>query len=351
MTFMIALLTLVFIAGLATESAYAEQKKTYTLDVSIYAGWMPWYYANETGILKKWADKYGITINVSYKSYPGSLESFVAGQSDACVMTNMEQLDMPAAAGIDCEAIILGDYSNGNDGICLRGVSSIVGQNVYLVQGTVSHYLLYRYLKTNGRSLRDVKIVNTSDEAIVSGFMTDPGQTFVATWNPLLMQIQQLPGVKTVFTSAQTPGEIMDLMVVRKDALDKNPDFGRALVGCWYEVMGIMTQRGPVADKAMTAMAKLAGCSLTEFKAQLATTFMYYTPADAYAFMMGSEIQQKMDLVRNFCFAQKLLGEGVSSVDFLGIQYPGGVVQGDKKNVKMRFNATFTREAMEGKLK
>src|SRR5450432_1981064 len=27
-------------------------KRKYTLAVSIYAGWMPWYYANESGVLK-----------------------------------------------------------------------------------------------------------------------------------------------------------------------------------------------------------------------------------------------------------------------------------------------------------
>ena len=32
---------------------------------SIYVGWMPWDYAQQSGILKKWADKYGIKIELT----------------------------------------------------------------------------------------------------------------------------------------------------------------------------------------------------------------------------------------------------------------------------------------------
>src|SRR5690242_6086913 len=43
-------------------TADAAPKKSFKVAWSIYVGWMPWPYADETGILKKWADKYGISI-------------------------------------------------------------------------------------------------------------------------------------------------------------------------------------------------------------------------------------------------------------------------------------------------
>ena len=66
---------------------------------------------------RKWADKYGINIKVQRFDYAPSLDAFVAKNIDACAMTNMEALDMPAAAGVDTTAIIVGDYSNGNDAV------------------------------------------------------------------------------------------------------------------------------------------------------------------------------------------------------------------------------------------
>jgi NitT/TauT family transport system substrate-binding protein len=73
-----------------------------------------------SGILKKWADKFGVAIKVQRFDYAPSLDAFVAKNIDACTMTNMEALDMPAAAGVDTTAVIIGDYSNGNDAVLVR---------------------------------------------------------------------------------------------------------------------------------------------------------------------------------------------------------------------------------------
>ena len=95
----------------------AQQKPSFTVGWSVYVGWNPYYYMAKSGILRKWADKYGINIKVQRFDYAPSLDAFVAKNIDACAMTNMEALDMPAAAGVDTTAIIVGDYSNGNDAV------------------------------------------------------------------------------------------------------------------------------------------------------------------------------------------------------------------------------------------
>ena len=60
-----SLLTALMIAVAAGSAAWAAPKKEFNIAWTIYVGWMPWPYAAETGIVKKWADKYGITINVT----------------------------------------------------------------------------------------------------------------------------------------------------------------------------------------------------------------------------------------------------------------------------------------------
>jgi NitT/TauT family transport system substrate-binding protein len=41
-------------------TASAAQKTAFKVGYSIYVGFMPMGYMKESGILKKWADKYGI---------------------------------------------------------------------------------------------------------------------------------------------------------------------------------------------------------------------------------------------------------------------------------------------------
>src|SRR5204863_9038053 len=61
----------------ANAPAAAEAGKEYTVGWTIYAGWMPWPYADQAGIVKKWADKYGVKIKVvQINDYVESLNQF-----------------------------------------------------------------------------------------------------------------------------------------------------------------------------------------------------------------------------------------------------------------------------------
>ncbi len=61
-------------------------------------------------------------------------------------MTNMEALGHAAGLGVDTTAILIGDYSNGNDGQRRRGLTfaQIPGKRVLLVEKTVSRGLFER---------------------------------------------------------------------------------------------------------------------------------------------------------------------------------------------------------------
>ncbi|MEA2669331.1 MAG: NitT/TauT family transport system substrate-binding protein, partial [Chloroflexota bacterium] len=279
-----ALLALALVGqGMAT-TASAEVKKTFNVAWTIYVGWMPWPYAVEAGVVKKWADKYGITINVTQiNDYVESINQYTAGKFDGVTVTNMDALTIPAAGGVDSSAIIVGDFSNGNDGIVLKKgktLADIKGQKINIVELSVSHYLLARALSTVKLTEKDIKTVNTSDADIVAAFKS-ADSTAVVTWNPQLMEVKATPGATEVFDSSKVPGEIQDLMVVNTQTLKDNPNLGKALVGIWYETIALMQDPGDKGKAARTAMAKDSGTDLAGFEAQLKTTRMFYTPKDA----------------------------------------------------------------------
>ena len=317
---------------------------------SHYTGWEPWGYAQQAGILKKWGQKYGIDIELTLvNDYVESINLYTAGKFDGCTMTNMDALTIPAVGGVDSTALIVGDFSNGNDGIVLKNGSSVKdlkGRSVKLVEFTVSHYMLARALDMNGMKERDLKTVNTSDADIAAVFAADPNGAAV-TWNPPLQQARNAKGAKLVFDSSKIPGEIMDLMVVRTNAPDT---LKKALTGAWFETMALMSAQNKAGTDAVEAMAKLAGGTTAEFKAQLATTAMFYKPADALAFATGPGIKKTMDYVRGFSFDKGLFGQNAKNKDVVGIEFSDKSVLGDAKQVKLRFDPTYMRLAAEGKL-
>ncbi|MET0249755.1 MAG: putative urea ABC transporter substrate-binding protein [Sphingobium sp.] len=330
----------------------ATQRTEFTVGWSIYAGWMPWPYAQQAGIVKKWADKYGIKINVvQVNDYVESVNQYTAGKFDGVTVTNMDALTIPAAGGKDSSAIILGDYSNGNDGILLKGggdMRALKGQQVYLVELSVSHYLLARGLETAAMKPADVPTVNTSDADIVAAFGGAQTKAVVA-WNPQLSVMKEQPGVTEIFSSAQIPGEILDLMVVDTATLKANPNLGKALTGIWYETVALMQKQDEQGKAARAAMAKLAGATPQSFDRQLSTTYLYADPKAAVAATAAPALVSTMTKVRNFSFSKGLF-KGASSADAVGMAFPGGKTLGDPQRVTLRFDESFMKLAADGKL-
>lgn len=343
-----------FLAFLLFAASAFAQKPTFTVGWSVYAGWTPYHYMNKSGILRKWADKYGINIKVQRFDYAPSLDAFVAKNIDACTMTNMEALDMPAASGVPTTAILVGDYSNGNDAVLARGglqLKDLTGKKMLLVEKTVSEYLFDRAMTINGLrdNIKKVRMINTSDSDIATAFIGDASSNAVVTWKPMVSQIAKQKGVQSLFNSAQIPGEILDLTVVRTEVLTR-PDgagkkFAMALTGAWYEMLGQMSN-----DKVLTAIAEGSQDTLASYKEQLSTTKMFYTPAEAAGFTTAPDLKQKMALVRQFCFDHGLLGTNTKSVDDVGVKYPDGSVQGKADRVRLTFDASYMQMAAAGKL-
>lgn len=331
--------------------AYAQEKTEFTVAWSIYVGWMPWGYLEDSGIMDKWADKYGIDVEiVQINDYIESINQYTAGAFDGVSATNMDTLSIPAGGGVDTTALIVGDYSNGNDAIILKGeggLADLAGKPVNLVELSVSHYLLARGLDSVGLSERDLDgVINTSDADMIAAYATDDVEA-VVTWNPLVSAIMEDPGANKIYDSSDIPGEIIDIMFVNTETLEANPDFGKALTGAWYEVMSLM-EAGD--EEALTAMAEASGTDLEGYKAQLASTAMFYDPAVAVAFTQDEALKTTMVEVAEFLFDKGILGEGAPSADFVGVEYPDGTVTGNPANVQMRFDTTYMQMAADGEL-
>lgn len=323
--------------------------QTFKIAWSHYTGWEPWELARHEGILDKWGQKYGLKIELDLiNDYIESINLYTAGAYTGCVMTNMDALTIPALGGVDSTALIIGDFSNGNDGIVMKNgqkVTDLKGREVKLVELSVSHYLLARALDKNNLNERDLTVVNTSDADIAALFAADKNGA-VVTWNPPLMQCRNVKGAQLVFDSSQIPGEIIDMMVVRSDAPET---LKKALTGAWYETLALMSGKNKAAKDAIAYMAQFAGGTEAEFRAQLRTTAMYFKAAEAAAFAGSDQLKKTMEYVRAFSFDHGLYGDA-DNKDYVGIGFPDGSVMGSDKNVKLRFDNAYMQMAADNKL-
>jgi NitT/TauT family transport system substrate-binding protein len=327
---------------------------TFKLCWSIFAGWMPWGYAANEGIVQKWADKYDIRIEVAeVPDYVASIEQYTAGDYDACTMTNMDALTIPAAAGVDTTALIVGDFSNGADAVLLRGagqsLQDLKGKTVLLVENSVSHYLLSRALEWALLKPSDVKIQHVSDLQIEAAFLSGQGDA-VITWNPILSSIKRKTTVSQVFSSNLIPGEIVDLTVVNSKTLAAHPELGKALTGAWFEtqrLMGLPTEAGRAARAKMAAAANTTPEDFTE---QLATLRSFYAPRYALSFARANKLPELMQRVAQFANGQGLLGASGDGLDNLGIAFSDARSLGNGERIMLRFNDGYMQQAAADQL-
>ncbi|MEM9765524.1 MAG: lipid kinase, partial [Pseudomonadota bacterium] len=189
-------------------------------------------------------------------------------------------------------------------------------------------------------------VINTSDADMIAAFATDDVEA-VVTWNPLVSTIMEEPNATKLFDSSDIPGEIIDMMVVNTEVLEANPAFGKAVAGAWYEVMALMKAGD---EEVLTALAEASGTDLAGYKAQLASTEMFWDPADAVAFVKSDALPTTMVNVAEFLFEKGILGEGAPSADFVGVSYPDGSTTGDAENVNLRYDVTYMQMAADGAL-
>lgn len=339
---------------LAGASGLAEAK-TYKIGYNIYVGFMPYGWMAQNGILDKWADKYGIEIEVvQVNDYVGGINQFTAKELDGMAVASMDGLTIPAASGVDTSIVIAGDFSNGNDGIVSKSIADVKdlkGETIHLFELTVSHYLLSRALELNGMSLRDVKTVNITDADIAPAYLGSSELQHAVAWNPMLLQMEtKVENSTRIFDSASTPEEIVDVMLMHTDTIREAPELAKAFVGAWYETMQIMSGGDERAEQMIADLADMSGGSVEEYKAQLESTKMYYDPAEALELLTSKRHQTTWDFVRTFSYDVGLFGEQAQSPDFVGIEFPDGTVLGDPDNIQLRIDASFTEMAVKGEL-
>lgn len=332
-------------AALVSVSSFATADQAdgdYTFGWSNYIGWCPVKYLADTGLLEKHAKENGIKIGVKEFGYVASIDAFKAQNIDVVPVTTMDALTLISQAGIDCSFFVVGDYSNGNDKWLASGAKSIADlkkSTVYGEEFTVSHYLVYRGIVLNGLKEADFKFAHRAEKGIVSGFTSDKAKVkSTATWNPHALGLMQQPSVTEVFDSSKIPGEILDGFVMRTDLLKADPRLAKSISGAWFEAMEILNGGGQEAEDLIATIAQAANVTAAEAKAQLKTTFFYYTPENMSDALTSKSHKKAMTLVRDFCFDQGLLGEDAEDAGYIGIQFADDEVLGDKKNVKLRFN-------------
>lgn len=247
---------LIGVAMLSAGAAWAGQPLK--IGYSDWPGWVAWQVAIEKG----WFKEAGVDVQFDWFDYSASMDAFSAGKIDAVTVTNGDALVM-ASGGAKNVMILLTDYSNGNDMIVgkpgIKSLKDLKGKKVGLETGFVEHLLLLNGLEKAGMKESDVTLVNTktneTPQALASGDLAAIG-----AWQPNSGEaMKRVPGAKPIYTSADEPGLIYDVVTVNPASLSSRKADWQKVVKVWGKVVSYINdpKTQPDAVKIMSARVGL----------------------------------------------------------------------------------------------
>lgn len=171
---------------------------------------------------------------------------------DAATLTLDEVLRL-ADSGVEVRIVAVLDASHGGDAVMvaprIASVDQLKGEFIAVEDSAVGALLLQRLLMKAGLTRADVKVVNLEVTEHLGALQT--GQVGAAvTYEPLAGAMAQA-GYKRIFDSSQIPGEILDVLVVRKSVLQQRPADVDALLRAWYDGLHVFQLDTPGAAESL----------------------------------------------------------------------------------------------------
>jgi NitT/TauT family transport system substrate-binding protein len=291
------------------------QVPTFSLAWSEYPSWSVFGVAHELGIVNGAAGqlgelerKHGVDIELKQAGYDSCLNMFASGNCDAVCMTNMDALISSASrSGV---AVLPTSTSLGADACLVTDsipdIEALKGKPVHGLQSSVSQYCFVRCLEKAGFDEKDFTFTN-QDPAVAAQIMQQGAETHQAimVWNPFVLQtLRQRSDVRVLFDSTQIPNEIVDMIVMGADALEKPgaDKFLRAISEAFYQVSDKAHQDTPEGREVLVAIGKkFSNLGPEDMQLVIKQTVFYRTPSDAKALINGEDFKKVMDTVKDFC--------------------------------------------------
>ena len=210
------------------------------IGTNVWIGSEPLYLARDLGHLDAKV--------VQLVEYPSASEVLRAYRNQAIdgMVISLDELLVLSADGQQPKVILVADVSHGADVVVgrpgMRTMQDLRGKRVAVESGALGAYVLSRALALNKMHAADVTIAHLESNEQPSAFAKGEVDGAV-TFDPYRTQLLRA-GATTLFDSTQIPGEIVDLIAVRANVIDKQSKAVHALLTGWFSAIDYL-QREP----------------------------------------------------------------------------------------------------------
>ncbi len=230
------------LAAFALAACSEAPSQPLRVGINPWPGYAPLFLAADKGFFAE----EGVEVElVELSSLADVRRAFERGQTDGMASSLVEVLDADRNSDRAPVIALMADYSNGADVILAKrditGIAALKGQRIGLEPGSLNRFILARALAQGGLTMDEVEIVSLPQLALQEAVEADAVDA-VVTYPPISTGIEQTGLFAQMFSSAEMPGEVVDVVSFdRETALRRTSDID-AFVRAWGRAVDEMRQ-------------------------------------------------------------------------------------------------------------
>lgn len=234
---------------------------------------------------------------VEFTSLSDARRAYERGQIDGLGTTVVEVMQAREIRDRSLQIVRVVDASMGADRILARtshpDVKSLAGARVGVEFASLGVYVLGRALERAGLGLQDVQIVS-SNQATMKDQFARAQLDAIVTYPPFSLELMKAPDTRTLFSTAEIPGEVVDVLAFDATLVKERPDDIARLLTAFDRAMEYYGQH---PARASAIMAAREGISAREFEGTLENGIELFSARQQQDFLSATRgsIQQVVD--------------------------------------------------------
>ena len=263
------LAALVLVLGLVVAGQFmcgCESAGTGAQGFTIAKAWWPAYETFQIGVRQReTAESSPRTTFLQREEIVPALEAFQSGEADAATLTIYEAI-LAVSRGVPLKIVLLLDYTTGSDGLVaknrIRSLLDLKGKRIGVQEGTIAHFTVLKALEKAGLDRTEVKLVNLNLDALQQAFLHDEVDA-AGIYEPYMSNLARQGGGHVVFSSAEIPRAICDVLFVKEPLARDHPGVIDHWIQAWNDALNL---KGSNPENYLRSLNQLNGTPVPDLR-------------------------------------------------------------------------------------
>ncbi len=251
------------LAALAVAGPLHAQSETVRLGLQPWLGYGPLFVAEEKGFF----DANGVDVDLTMFNWDQDMTAALASGNLDVIATATNGIIANVNQGVDQKGFLIMDVAFEADAILvgedIGSIADLAGKSVAFETGATSDLLMNYALKEADMSVEDIDHVPMG--ASEAGLAMIAGRVDAAvTYEPYISAaLSQGAGYKVLYTAAEKPGLISDMLSATSGWIDANPDNVQGLIAAWDDAITFIREN---PEEGGQIIATAVGSPMEEFQ-------------------------------------------------------------------------------------